>query len=141
MSRYTAKMLQQDIAGINRKLAGSGASYYFKVRPRNGCAAVDLCAYDAAGKDTCIHLIAMGSPRECALEVHKRYLNYLRCIRASSRYTLRMARAVISANLDIAGIIASGQIGGETLELVNVWAGKCKSTLCAIDFIKKLQGL
>lgn len=141
MQRYTEKMLRREIAGINRKLAASGASYFFKIRPNSRYTAVDLRAYGAAGEDTCIHLAAIGSPRECALEVHRRYPDYLRCIRANSRYTLHMARAVISANLNIAGIIASGQIGGDALELVNVWVEKCKSTHCAMSFIKKLQGL
>lgn len=147
MSRYTEKMLKGDIADINRDLAATGSAYYLEVSPRNGYCAVDLCATYQDGRTGVVHLFASGSPRECGQAVLRSYGDYARCIPFNTRYTLSMAKAVIGRYVDLSGKPFT-VLKGRDVELLNVWATKCRARLGgefltpskrAIAFAEKLE--
>lgn len=65
MSRYTLKMLKEELKAVNAKLAGSG--YYLVAQSRNGYTVVDEYKGDISEGHSgiCVNNLQCGSPRDC----------------------------------------------------------------------------
>lgn len=150
MKRYTEKALRVDVDAINRELAASGSAYYYKVWPRNGYCAVDLCTVYSDGSHHSIDCAAAGSPRECYADIARRYGDYSNAVQLGQRITQRMAKAVIAPHISIVVFLAEQPYSKpDDVALLVKWASKCRfkhkgathPETIAVLFADKLESL
>ena len=72
MARYTAKMLENAIDGMNERLEREGAKFRFVVGYRNGYTAIDSARPEDIARYCVYSNLFGGSPKEC----HEKALIY-----------------------------------------------------------------
>lgn len=118
-TRFTEKALTVEVSEINKELAKSGSSLNFRVNPRNGYCAVDLCHVDGFGKNKCLYSPEIGTPRECSQTVSDLYHDFLGKIHLDSPATPVMAVTVLRNQMGFSKSFED--LEGDSLVMIHNW--------------------